>query len=288
MPQTLKLLGRAVGFEEARLPAAIIAFVRQPLREPQPIQDFSVAGARVEKDRREPPQLLVSRVAIDELLRAVEDRHRDRQLVQSPRVRIFLLLEFRAQVENFLTIEGDRRRAFEKGRLDHEEAPPLAADDGGDLVTPERALRARLRSGQSRRLIEELRLSFQPVLGVPRLDGLQIGVVDEQETAGAVAQPDRGRQGLEQREQALAIGFDFRVALAQAVELEPFARDFAKPQHGASADGASIGVVTPAGNARQRQMKSLSALAQPLEVALQRLGGGRREPGVKSEEALRG
>ena len=270
-----------------RLPGAKIPFQRQTLFEPQPIENLAVRRPCVEKGGVEQPELFICRIAIDELLRTIENGDGAGHLVQRAPMRLHLSFEIRAHRFDFLAVDGDCGRRLRGRGLDHVEQMPAAGDDCRHPLAPNLRFRPRLGGRRARRLVQQFDLLVENFLGVFSFHRLRISAVDENESPASVAQPDRQRQGFEETSQTFDIGMAGRAALAQADQFELVAGDLAQSQNSATADRAAFGVKVPTSQSDQRDTERLAPTPQAIDLMFEFLRRLRRQPRAEGEDAPR-
>ena len=288
VPDALDRLDRLIGGERLRLPAAEIGLLGQLSRRPQAVEDFAVGRLRIEEGGIERPDLAVGGVVEGQLLGAVEDRHRRRQLVEHARVGAEVALHlgrarFRARRDRW---RGRPRRRRWRPRwlrtaCDRRRRPP------GRARARRRRRRAPRAASAHKRLVEQLEPARDRVGAVARFDGARIGEVGPGDMAVDVARPggvgDRVEQSAQRVERRLRLG----VAVAQPGELQPLAGDVADAHHRATGDGAAVDVEMAALEAGGGERERFAAIEQPLDRLLQRRGETGLEPRREGEDAAR-
>ena len=209
---------RAITREDVRLPGAEICLLRQLAGGAKAIEHFAVGRTRSEERRVEIPQLLIGRVAEDEVLAAVENRDRGRQLIEGSQLRLHLPLQIDAHRLEFRHVDGDAGAAVAGRLLDHVEHRALTRHDRGNPGRKGRAAAALAVGLFAGRAVEQLDGASRRVGNVRRLDGAQIGLVGPDQRVVPVANPERMSNGIEQARhgaQVAARSGKFRAAKEQ-------------------------------------------------------------------------
>ena len=146
-------------------------------------------------------------------------------------------------------------------------------------------VRAALEIGPGRG-VEQLAAGSDGARRVRRLDRAGVARIDEDDPAGAVANPHRRRQRLDHGAQRVGFGPQLLVAMGEVGEVALDAADVLQLEHGAAADRAAFGGEVTAGGGGERDHEALAPPEQPVDVGfeVQRLLGP--QPGREGQDLV--
>ena len=266
-------------------PGAVVGLLGQHAARAQAIEDLGFARPLLEEALLQREQPAVGLVVEDELFAAIEDRHGGGELVECAGVRSERLSEIGARGLELGRVEGDAGRAIVARHLDDVEARAPPGHHRRGAGAEHLLLRPARRRALARRALEQLDAARDRVAGVLRLDGAHVGGIDPGEFAEPVARPGGVADRIEQAAQRLEVARGARQRLAQPARLEPVAGDVADAHHGASGDGAPLGLEVAAAEAHDRQPEPLAAFAQLGDTNLELLRLLRWQPRPEPEHA---
>ena len=222
-----------------------------------------------------------------EALAPVEDRDGGRELVKGARMGIHLARKVGAHALQFGKIRRLARRSARTGQIQHIHQIAAPGDDRMNAPAPHTLPRARGCGRFAIMPFEQFQLAVHHVRAICRFHRPRIGGVGPGQAPCGVARPYRARQGVEQVAQRFKLRPGARVAFAQLRQFEPVAGNVANAQHGAAAHSAALGFEVMAGEAGERQTKSLAPCAQARHGALKRLRRFRSKPGSEGQRLAR-
>ena len=134
---------------------------------------------------------------------------------------------------------------------------------------------------------QQLNAAAERFSRVLALHGADIGRVDEGESAGGVANPDRRRHRVDERAQRLGLARQPVVARTKLDEFALQSAYVAQPQHGAAANGPAVGFHGASSKRHERHGEALAVGPQRVHRVLQGLRFVRLEPIAERQHALR-
>ena len=260
VPPVLARLDRGIGGELLGAPLAVVCLLRDAALVPEPVKDFGIGRVTVEPIGIERPECGIGGVVEAQALVGTEDGDRRVELVQCRGVGLDVAVELLFGIFQHRHVDGEARRAAGDRNLEHVERAHRARDHRMDAA--EAACGGAGRGAVHGGAAGELGALRHHEVGVARIDGGGVALVDPQELAFGTAQPDRQGCGIEHGAEALHLLAQPVCLMGEVGDLAAFARQRPEAQRGKAARGAAVGLQQFVRHALDGDIERRSVLAE--------------------------